>query len=38
MEFQKIVGGIGSRSAIKYKHVKVGKLVILVQKVKIGGK
>jgi len=38
MGFQKIVGGIGSRSAIKYKHVKVGKLVILAQKVKVCGK
>jgi len=35
---QKIVGGIGSRSAIKHKHVKVDKLVILAQKVKVGGK
>jgi hypothetical protein len=35
---QKIVGGIGSRSVIKHKHVKVDELVIFVQKIKVGGK
>jgi hypothetical protein len=38
MGFQKIVGGIGSSNAIKHKHVQVGELVILAQKVKVSGK